>query len=263
MKKIGLVMSACLMGMMAQAQLIDDFSDTSLAEYTLSRINDANGTAHISFASPSGNLRGAYTGTPNAFEQVLFLRNDYSLAVGQMLIADVLGTGVGWDRDIGIAVGYSATPPALAGGASGDVRTSYVEVAFRSNNQVVSFARNGVLNLASGQEFAGTTYGGTSFSGYVDSIFITRPSATEFQVGWMEGSAIHYLTPNGGATLLYNVTTDTPGAAVGFYADLRAAISESPTGLDNLRIAPIPEPSMAALMGLGLVGFIGRLRRRA
>lgn len=262
MNKINIALSICLVSLTASAQLIEDFNDTSLAEYTLSRVNDANGTAHISFASPAGSLRVAYTGTPNAFEQVLFLRSDYSLGIGQMLIADVLGNGAGWDRDIGIAVGYTATPASLAGGASGDVRSSYVEVAYRSNNQVVSFARNGGANLTSGQEFSGTPYGGASFSGYVDAIFITRPSATEFQVGWIEGSTIHYLTPNGGATLLYNITTDTPGAAVGFYADVRAAIAESPVGLDNLRITAIPEPSTGLLVGLGVLGTLIRLRRK-
>ncbi len=261
MKKISLTIAACLVGAVSQAQLIDDFSDASLAEYTLSRVNDANGTSHISFSSPGGNLRVAHSGG-SGHEQVLLLRSDYGLGIGQMLIADVLGSGAGWDRDLGIAVGFTATPTSLAGGASGDVRSSYVEVAFRSNNQVVSYARNGVLNLASGQEFAGSIYGGQSFSGYVDSIFITRPTATTFQVGWTDGSTVHYLTPNGGPTLVYDVTTGTPGAAVGFYADLRAANAESPVGLDNLRIQAIPEPTSAALMGISALGLLFRLRRK-
>jgi hypothetical protein len=134
--------------------LVDDFGTAGLGDYTLSRVNDNNGTAHISFSDAGGDLRAAYTGSPNAFEQVLLLRDDYTLLVGQSLLVDVAGSGAGWDRDLGIAVGYTETPPTLAGGASGDVRNSYVEISYRSNNQVVSFARDNATNLTTGRRAA-------------------------------------------------------------------------------------------------------------
>lgn len=246
--------------------LIDDFSG-DLSAYTLSRVNDANGTSHVSFSVSGGDLRAAYTGTPNAHEQVLLLRDDYTLGVGETLLADVSGDGTGWDRDLGIAVGYTETPPSLADGVSGDVRSSYVEVAYRSNNQVVSFARNGGANLASGQEFSGTMYNGESFTGYVDSLFIKRLTTNTFEVGWIDGGIRHVVTNNGsdlgGVGIPYYTITDAnvPGAAVGIYADARAAIAASPSALDNLRIA-VPEPVSWLLAVVGLMGA-APLRKRA
>src|SRR3972149_7456256 len=222
--------------------LIDDFADASLAEYTLTKVLDQGaGTSNISFSSPSGVLQVASAGTTGA-EQVLLLRDDYTLDVGQTLLADVSGDANGWDRDFGIAVGYSKTPAGLGKPVAGGVRSSYVEGSYRSKNQVVSFARNGAANLTSGQEFSGTMYGGESFTGYVDSLFIKRLTTNTYEVGWMEGGIRHVLTANGnplgGVGIPYYTITDAnvPGAAVGFYADARADVAASPSALDNLRI---------------------------
>lgn len=266
MKRISTILFACSIGLAVHAQSID----LNTSNYTLSRVNDGNTEANISFLNNSGSLQAAYT-TPdanNTYEQVLFLRGDYTLGVGQMLVADVLGTPAGWDRDLGIAVGYTATPPSLAAGASGDVRSSYVEVSVRSNNQVVSYARDGSSSLTSGQEFAGTTYNGDSFTAYPTSLFISRVATKEFEVGWMQGSTVHVLTANGGdlggsGIPYYTINTDTPGAAVGFYADIRTAIASSPPMMSNFRIQAIPEPTSFAFFGLsGLLGLVGWMRRR-
>lgn len=235
MKKWLMGLLVCLMGVGVQAFIIDDLDDENMSEYTISRVNDGNTEVNVSFSNAGGDLRTVYTGAAS-HEQVLLLRDDYSLQVGEMLMAEVSGNESGWDRDIGIAVGYTATPPALGAGQTGDVRTSYVEVSYRSNNQVMSYARNGTTNLSSGQEFSGTDYGGDTFNGYVDYIFIERLSETEFQAGWIQGDTTHVLTENGNPIMPYVITTDTPGAAVGFYTDARAAIAGSPTGLDNLEI---------------------------
>ena len=251
MKKMCFVMLASMMGVVAQAVLIDDFSSGDLSAYTLTVVNDGSTNRAVSFGSTAGSVFVAKA-ADSGHEQALFLRGDYSLGVGQILMADVRGTGAGWDRDLGIAVGYTATPPGVPVGSSGDERTSYVEISYRSNNQVVSYARNGSVNLTTGQEFSGNNYGGDSFTGYVDAIYIERVSATYFEVGWIQGATKHVLT-NNGAALNYTITTDTPGAAVGLYADVRAAITESPVCLDNLRI--VPEPSAMALMGLGALLF--------
>jgi hypothetical protein len=242
--------------------LIDDFSDASLAEYTLTKVLDQNaGTSNVSFSSPSGTLQVVSNGATGA-EQVLFLRDDYSLSVGQTLLADVSGNGTGWDRDLGIAVGYTKTPAGLGNPQAGDVRSSYVEVSYRSNNQVVSFARNGAANGASGQEFAGTNYGGVSFTGYVNSLFITRLTANTYDVGWIAGTVKHSLTNNNGVIMPYTITdANVPGAAVGFYADVRTTLAASPVQLDNLRI--IPEPASWLMGIMGLIGALPLWKRRA
>ena len=256
--RLALIAAASVLALQSSAAILVDDMSGSLAPYTLSRVNDANGTSHISYTNADGTLRSAYTGTPNAFEQTLFLRDDYSLNVGDTLIVDVSGTGAGYDRDLGIAVSFSETPGSLASGASGDVRNSYVMVAYRSNNQVVSFARNGTTNFTSGQEFAGTNYGGQSFTGYVDQLYIERTTATKFTVGWIDAGVKHALTANNNP-LNYDFTTNVPGAAIGFYSDLRAAIGSSPVALDNLSIIPVPEPTSLALAATA-AGLL--LRRR-
>lgn len=202
----------------ADSDIIDDFSG-DLSAYTLSRVNDNNTSANVSFAIADGVLRASYAGS-STYEQVLLLRDDVSLNVGDLLVAELTHTGAGWDRDLGIAVSYSRTPPSLAAGTSGDVRTNYVEISCRSNNQVMTYGRDGTANLPSGQ----------AWSSPVDALFIERTGLRDFALGYIkDGSAAVVQT--------YSITTDPVlGAAVGFYADIRAAVAESPAGLDNLQI---------------------------
>jgi hypothetical protein len=282
-----LVMTIASPAQAAYPILIDDFSVPGLPEYTLSRVNDANGTSDLSFSDAGGDLRAAMTGT--AVEQVLLLRHDYTLNVGETLLADVTGAVAGWDRDLGIAVGYSDFSTSqgplldpLAPGASGDARTSYVEVSVRSNNQIVSYARNGGkgalgTNLTSGQEFTGNVYGGVSFTMLPDQLYIKRlspdlfpldpnyPNIAVFEAGWISNGVQHALTAGGGIIMPYNVNNQNaplPGPAVGFYADMRAVLTQSPDGLDNLRIVPEPATSIMALIGIFGLGLIW-LRKRS
>jgi hypothetical protein len=239
----------------ASAAVVDDFS-SGLGAYTLSRVNDGNTTANIAFSTAGGDLRSSYSSTPNAFEQVLLLRGDASVAVGEILIADVVGWSgnVNYDRDLGIAVGYTATPASLSGAATGDVRSSFVEVSIRGNNQVVSFAKSDATNLASGQIFTGS---GTPALNIADPLYlyIAHTGATTYEVG---------VGQNGVRRIVGSYTfsgVNVPGASVGLYSDLRTALGTTPIGLDNLRIEAIPEPTTFA--AVGLAGTLIRRRRRA
>ncbi len=251
MKKLVVVLLVCVMGVAAQAVLVDDFSDTDLSEYTLSRVNDGNTEGNVSFASAAGDLRLSYSGS-NSHEQVLFLRDDYTLGVGEMLLANVDQGAATWDRDLGIAVGFTETPTALADGESGDVRTSYVEVCLRSSGQVSSYARDGSTNENSGvKDVTGVT-----------ALFIERLAAATFQVGYFVGGTkytdLTILWQGSTPLPAYEITTDTPGAAVGIYADARAAITESPSGILDLQI--VPEPATMLLLGMG--SLLGLRKRK-
>lgn len=243
--------------------VIDDHNVNGLGDYTLSRVNDPNTTANVSFSDSLGNLRVGYTGT-NAVEQVLLLRDDFTLEVGQTLTADVVLPAApiaGWDRDLGIAVGFSETPSSNGVGQSGDKRTNFVEVSWRSNNQIVSIGKNGAAFFASGQEFAGTPYGGQSFNTTDPlSLYISLLTANKFEVGWIQNNVRHPLTANGTALNYTYTTSPVPGAAVGYYADVRVAIASSPIGLDNLQI--IPEPASLVLMGASAMGMLWARRRQ-
>ncbi len=247
MKKL-IALLATSIAVTAQAQLIDNFSDATLLEYTLSKVLDQNsGTNNISFSSPSGALQATSTGTSGA-EQVLFLRSDFSLTVGNILRADVNYTLAG-NQDLGIALATTATPIALGNNVAGDVRTNYILAAIRSTaNHVIGTGLDGAGGHASfaidpQEQGAGTTIG----------LYIARTSATTFDIGYDKGAGDVFLR-----TL--TVTDTTIGNAVGFYADMRA---DGTIGtLDNLRITAIPEPSTFTLLGLGGLALIFRLRRR-
>lgn len=257
-----------------QAVLVDDFSVPGLPEYTLSVVNNGNTAPNVQFSDATGVLLESYVaGVSNAFEQVLLLRDDYNLPVGKRLLVDVSGTLGNFDRDIGIAVGWTTTPPSTPN-ASGDVRTSYVEVSSRGNSQVVSYARFDAVNLGSGQEFSGTSYGGRpAFTSLVDQLFIDRLTATKFRVGWVDNGVESYLTNNGNVISPFNNppvadghiysdytydfagAVNVPGAAIGFYGDLRTVLAATPYGLDNLQIVDIPEPATSVMALIGALGM--------
>lgn len=249
----------------APVVVIDTFGDANLSEYTLTKVLDQGaGTSNISFSSPSGALSVGSAGATGA-EQVLFLRDDHSLAVGETLLADVSGSFTNWDRDFGIAVGYTETPPGLGNGAAGDVRTSFIEISSRAGNQIASYARNGSGNLTSAVEFRGTDYDGESFNTTDPlSLFITRTSANTFEVGWLQNDTRHVLTNNGTPFQPYTFTdANVPGDAVGFYSDIRTNLASAPVTMDNLRIESIPEPSSLAVLAAGGLLALRRRRQRA
>src|SRR5690606_7889246 len=68
------------------------------------------------------------------------------------------------------------------------------------------------------------------------SLFITRVSTNVYEVGWMQNGVRHVVTANSTVFQPYNFSTNVPGAAIGFYADVRTDLASSPVGLDNLHI---------------------------
>jgi hypothetical protein len=254
MKKISVLIMACSMGVVAQAQLIDDFSG-GLTAYTLSKVLDNNTVSQISFSDPSGALQATYAATGTAAaEQVLFLRSDYSLGIGYVLRADVNYTLAG-SQDLGIALATTATPFALGDGFGGDVRTNYILAAIRSSaNHVIGTGIDGANGHTGFAIDPQQQSGGTNFFG----LYIARTSATTFDIGYNYNSSYGY-----GDIFLrtLTVTDSTIGNAVGFYADMRTAGTIGT--LDNLRIELIPEPTTMTLCGLGgFLGLVAWMRRK-
>lgn len=248
MKKLSLVLASVLAGTIAQGQLIDDFSSGSLVAYTKSVVLEQDGTNAISFASPSGTLQVSKS-TGTTAEQVLFLRNDFSLDVGKTLRVDALNPVSGAYGDFGIAVSALVDPlDAVWTSGTADVRQNYINVYLKHSTSAVGYVGfSGTANIASSSGVFPPSFGA------VTGLYISRLDFDKFDVGYTTAS---------GDTLLKSFTGMNTGigAAVGFYADLRAVTSYS--DLDNLRITVVPEPASAALLGLGSLAFWFRVRRK-
>jgi hypothetical protein len=229
--------------------IVDDFNTAGLGEYTQTAVLD-NGAAesNVSFSDGSGALVASYAGTVNQPEQVVFLRDDATLGVGEKLVADVSMAALASQMDFGIAVSATKTPTAASAGDT-DTRDSFnwasVSVRPSQNAIRVNSSINGVVTTGSGVLAADEAL--------VNRLFIQRLSSTSFKVGYVDTSEVTF------DALTINFTTNDVGSAIGFYADLRAA-GGTLGSLDNLRIVPEPAAGLMALMGI--IGLVS-LRKRA
>lgn len=237
MKKLSLLTAACLLSVVAQAQLIDDFSG-NLSAYTATRIlNNGNHSPGNTYAWEINN--GAVRINTSAYvgiEQFALTRTDFTLSVGSELTATYSATDVN-SQDIGLYVG--------AGTPTADVRADYVAIYMRNTNpgQLYSRGFNGTTELA-------LASGGTPT---VVSLFIARTGLNTFDLGWYDGSARNVLVSR-------TMANANIGNAIGFFADVRGAGQRG--SLDNLTLSVIPEPTTGALLGLGSLGLLFRLRRK-
>jgi hypothetical protein len=236
MKKISLGLAACLAAAVAQAQLIDDFSG-NLSAYTATRIlNNGNHSPAntYSWEIDNGALRintTAYVG----IEQFALTRTDFTLGVGTELTASYSHLNLG-SQDIGIYVG--------AGAPTADVRADYLNVYVRNTGQMFSRGFNGASELA---------LAGGSTPANISSLFIARTALNTYEVGFYDGATRNLLATR-------TMSNATIGNAIGFYADVRAVGIRGT--MDNLTLTAIPEPTAAALLGLGSLGLLFRLRRK-
>jgi len=238
MKKLSLIMSACLMGMIAQAQLIDNFSG-NLSAYTATRIlNNGNHSPAntYSWEINGGALRlntTAYVG----IEQFALTRTDFSLGVGSELTA-TFSAGYTGTQDIGLYVG--------AGTPTADVRQNYVNVYVRNNGQIFSRGFNGTTEFA--------LSGGATPASIV-SLFIARTSIDTFELGYYDNATRNLLTTR----TIASGNAAGIGSAIGFYGDVRAVGLVG--NLDNLTLTPIPEPASGAVLGVGALVLVLARRR--
>lgn len=228
--------------------IVDNYSVAGLGEYTQTAVLDNGVTeSNVSFSDASGALVASYAGTVNQPEQVVFLRDDATLGVGEKLVADVSMAALASQMDFGIAVSATKTPTAASAGDS-DTRDSFnwasVSVRPSQNAIRVNSSINGVVTTGSGVLAADEAL--------VSRLFIQRLSSNSYKVGYVDTSNVTF------DALTINFTTSDVGNAIGFYGDLRAAGGTLGT-LDNLRI--VPEPAAGLLALLGMMGLVS-LRKR-
>lgn len=204
--------------------LVDDFSDASLSAYTQTKVLDQagsdGGTSKVNFFVQNG-LLGSFKFSGTDAEQVLLLRDDAPLLVGQELLVTPNITITG-SQDLGIVVAATETPDGLGNPQVGSTRSDIITL----------YLRNGQTNLYT-RGFDGTTEFGLvsgTFTG-IDDLFIARAALDTFEVGCYDNGLRRVLTTR-------TVGNTAIGAAVGFFTDMRNAATI--LGMDNLRIVEPP-----------------------
>lgn len=244
----------------AQAQLIDDFSVDSSASYNQAIVlaQSADPGAVFGIASnPAGTLQISQAAWTAGAQQQVYIRNDgWSLGVGQSLIVDVVSPFQNSVySDFGLALMETASPTSVTWtSGTADGRNGLLDFYIKGQYGTVGYRASDASNVQLYSSSGVTINGGVTA---LTRLWIARPSATEFDVG--------YSSAGYGDTLVLAMTgmDSTMGTGLGFYSDVRGNTTYG--YLDNLTLASyvVPEPTSMALWALGgLMGLVTWMRRR-
>lgn len=205
--------------------VVDDFNTEGLGQYVSTVVLDNwIDESNVTFSDSSGALVASYAGSFNQPEQVVLLRDDVSLAIGDKLSVDVDMGFTGQQMDFGLAIATTAAPSAASAGNT-DTRDQFewssVSIRPSGNNIRVNQSVGGTVDTSSG------TITGTSEVS-VAALYIKRNSATEFTLGYTDTSLVDH-----DAEIVTFSSADA-ATAIGFYTDLR--FSGSLGDFDNLQI---------------------------
>ncbi len=225
--------------------IIDDFSVNSAGSYTRSLILDQNATDNSVLDVAGGVLRVTKDSGTEA-EQNVYLRNDFSLAVGETLRANVSAAAVSGNQDLGIAIANTVDPAdAVWTSGTADVRKGVLYSYVKGGAAQVRTDAYSSTGAALGNTTAGVAVN------TVTGLFIKRTGSLGFDAG--------YSTSSGDVLVKSYVVDDANfGNALGFYSDMRAVATFG--SLDNLRI--VPEPATWLLGMLSMIGAVPLWNRR-
>jgi autotransporter-associated beta strand protein len=208
--------------MIPGSTLIDDFSDGNVSEYIRTTVNDGNTTNNVTPSVAGGALVATYSGSAT-HEQVVLLRDDVSLEIGETLAVDVAMATTTLNMDLGLMVSAIDNPTAVSVSDT-DTRNTFnwasVSVRPSQNTVRVNQISGGNVNTAAAVIDSAETN--------VSGLYITRNSATQFVLGYVDASSTSHV-----ATTL-NFAANNIGTALGFYMDVRS--SGTLGSFDNLRI---------------------------
>jgi hypothetical protein len=249
MKKFSALILASSIGLAAQAQVVDTLNNTTLAPYTQTTVLQNGASSGITFSDSTGTLTS--TGGGTVPDQVLFLRNDYSLYLGETLSVGVAISATGGaNSDFGIAIASQVNPiPAVYAGSNVNTRSNFLAVYVKpASGEIGAAGFSGTTQVISSHNTA------ASFL-TINSLWITETAADVFSVG--------YTTPTSTNTYASGLVFNQGdiGNSIGFYSDMRGTIT-SPAVLSNLTITPAPEPSTLAMAGMSLFGLFAVVRRK-
>ncbi len=240
MKKVLLITMMGMVGMVqAGVGMVDDFTadtlDSAWTEvYLLSRGQD------VAYDTTTNADQLTMTATSVNAEQRGLLRDDASLEVGETLVVDMVAMNPSgsseFNAGIMIHTGTDVGLTDISGASPSNTlqdRLGYLTMSWRSNGA------DALCEYFSSQN-SGTQLKADSTGGEMPvQLWITRNAADTYSAGWVDSAGSHTLADG-------IVLSQAPGAAVGFYSDLR---NSGTAVFDNLEI--IPEPATLVLLGLG------------
>ena len=247
MKKLPIFLSALsmiLIASQAMAIVVDDFSG-DLSAYAKSVVltnsgdDEAMSLAMTNFTTSNGELNLASWVSNSKAYQTVFLRDDYSLGVGQRLQVDLTGLDLSLDTfEIGLCV---------AGQKSytfGEPRQNYFTCGLYDTNISDDCSARSVI-------FDGTTQsepGRTALRSTTTGFYIDRLTETTYASGFLSTD---------GAERTITVSEYSGGAnAVGFYVDTRR-VAASLAAFDNLEIVDAPTTPVSGVAPVSCYSFSG------
>jgi len=260
-QKIIIALAISFAGTVLHAQVIDPLNGTGGISYTTYLVNDTSSGAGtgVSFTQSGAGLQANYVGTGTAPEQALSLASASSFstvfAVGDTLELSSTVAASSTTEDFGLAI--SANNPIAGSAGNYNTRTSFdwASISIRPS------ASSSVGDIRQNQSISGS-FGSGNIAGVnptlpVNGLFISWIAPLQFTLGYINSSGV--LVPEDTITFSPGSTI---GSEIGFYGDLRGT-STSLGDFSNLSIVPVPEPATWSLIGLGLVGVAGLLRRKS
>ena len=224
-----------------QTTIIDDFSSFDPANYTATVILDVGGAGsnNTTFTVNGDGALEVSTTAYDDIEQIAYIRNGLTLAVGEEVQADFTHFGTSNNsRNLGLYVGNAAPIPSATDGDDPRSGSNYISLYGESSSPRVS--QRG-FNAEGEYANVNATPDGTVSGTY----FIQRLDADTYVTGFLDDGA----ADGSGRTIVSTLTVNgqfgaNDGNFVGFYIDVR---ENGITGtVDNLRIV---SPEATCLLG--------------
>ncbi len=211
--------------------IVDNFNSGVGGTTVVILDNVGGGSNAFSWDTSDGTARFVTTSVHStSVEQTATTYAGFSLAIGEELQVDV-GSTPGGSQDIGLYVG--GVVPTVG------VRSTYVNIYVRNNGEVYSRGFDGTTELG--------LVGGATVT--LDKLFIARTDTNDYELGYYDGGTRNIVSIRTGLT-------NNDADSIGLYTDVRA--TGTLRAVDNLVI--VPEPSLALLGGLGVLGLLRRRR---